>query len=58
MPHLKLDSEISDLLQDFLDEEGNADKKLTKIADGSFFSEGVNQEAAELETAQGRRGQR
>lgn len=56
--HLKLDSEISDLLQDSLDEEGNADKKLTKIADGSFFSEGINQEAAELETAQGRRGQR
>jgi len=45
--HLDLDSEIIDLLQDSLDEEGAADKKLTKIADGSFFSSGVNTEAAE-----------
>lgn len=45
--HLDLDSEIVDLLQATLDEEGAADKKLTKIADGSFFSAGVNTEAAE-----------
>jgi ferritin-like metal-binding protein YciE len=42
-----LDSEISDLLQETLDEEAAADKKLTKIAEGSFFSSGVNKEAAE-----------
>lgn len=48
--HLDLDSEIIDLLQDTLYEEGAADKKLTKIADGSFFSfnGGVNTEAAEF----------
>lgn len=45
--HLDLDSEIIDLLQATLDEEGSADKKLTKIADGSFFMSGVNTEAAE-----------
>lgn len=45
--HLDLNSEIVDLLQSTLDEEGAADKKLTKIADGSFFSPGVNTEAAE-----------
>lgn len=45
--HLDLSSEIIDLLQDTLNEEGAADKKLTTLADGSFFSTGVNQEAAE-----------
>lgn len=45
--HLDLDSEIVDLIQATLDEEGAADKKLTKIADGSFFMSGVNTEAAE-----------
>lgn len=44
--HLDLDSEIIDLLQETLDEEAAADKKLTKIADGSIFSSGVNREAA------------
>lgn len=44
--HLDLDSEISDLLQENLDEEGAADKKLTKLADGTFFSNGINKEAA------------
>lgn len=43
--HLELDSEIADLLQETLDEEGAADKKLTKIADGSLFTSGVNKEA-------------
>lgn len=44
--HLEMDSEVIDLLQATLDEEGAADKKLTKIACGSFFSSGVNKEAA------------
>lgn len=52
--NLNLDSEIIDLIQKNLDEEGTADKKLTKIADGSLFSSGINKEAAES----GRRGRR
>lgn len=44
--NLSLDSEIADLLQETLNEEGNADKTLTKIAEGSFFSSGVNKVAA------------
>ena len=44
--HLDLNGEIVDLIQETLDEEGSADKKLTKIADGSLFSSGVNREAA------------
>lgn len=44
---LDFDSDVIDLLQDSLDEEGAADKKLTKIADGSLFFSGVNKEAAE-----------
>lgn len=44
--HLDLDSEVVDLIQETLDEEAAADKKLTKIADGSFFTSGVNKEAA------------
>ena len=43
---LELDSEISTLLQANLDEEGAADKKLTKIAEGSFLVSGVNKSAA------------
>lgn len=43
---LELDSQIAKLLQTSLDEEGAADKKLTKIAEGSFFSAGVNKVAA------------
>lgn len=53
--HLDLDNEISDLLKETLDEEAAADKKLTKIADGSFFSSGVNKEAAESGTHRARR---
>lgn len=45
--HLSLDSKVMDLLQESLDEEGAADKKLTKIAEGSFFFSGINEEAAE-----------
>lgn len=37
--------EAADLLQDTLDEEGAADKKLTKLAEGSLFSTGINEEA-------------
>ncbi len=37
--------EIAELLQDSLDEEGNADKKLTSIAEGGFFSTGINETA-------------
>lgn len=33
------------LLQKSLDEEGNADKKLTSIAEGGIFSQGVNEKA-------------
>ncbi len=47
--HLSLEGEILDLLQETLDEEGNANKKLTKLADGTLFSSGINQEAAEGE---------
>lgn len=38
---------VADLLQATLDEEGNADKKLTKIAEGGLFKRGVNLEAHE-----------
>lgn len=38
-------NEIADLLQDTLDEEANADKKLTKIAEGGLFKTGVNLQA-------------
>ncbi|MBS4167518.1 ferritin-like domain-containing protein [Parachlamydia sp. AcF125] len=49
--HLGYDKEIIKLLQETLDEEGSADKKLTKIADGTFFSSGVNKEAVSEEAA-------
>lgn len=37
--------EAADLLQKTLDEEGAADKKLTKIAEGGLLSTGINQKA-------------
>ena len=40
---LNLDDDILSLLDTSLQEEGNADKKLTEIAEGSFFSDGLNQ---------------
>jgi ferritin-like metal-binding protein YciE len=43
--HLDLD-EAKDVLDQTLDEEGAADKLLTKIATGGVFKEGVNQKAA------------
>lgn len=45
--HLDLDKKIADLLQETLDEEGSADKKLTKLAEGGIFTDGINEEAAE-----------
>lgn len=38
--------EIADLLAETLEEESAADKKLTKIAEGSLFSSGVNKKAS------------
>ncbi len=37
--------DAADLLQDTLDEEGAADKKLTKLAEGTVFSSGINERA-------------
>ena len=37
--------EIADLLQQTLDEESAADEKLTDIAEGGFFTQGINEEA-------------
>lgn len=43
--------EIADILQQTLDEEGSADEKLTDIAEGGFFSKGINDLAeSELQT--------
>ena len=44
--HLELDRQVIDLIQTNLDEEGAADKKLTKLAEGGFFTDGINAEAA------------
>lgn len=38
-------SEAADLLQQTLDEEGNTDKKLTKLAEGGLLSSGINEQA-------------
>lgn len=38
-------NEAADLLQATLDEEANADKKLTQIAEGSLLASGINQQA-------------
>jgi ferritin-like metal-binding protein YciE len=37
--------EAADLLQNTLDEEGETDKKLTKLAEGSLMKTGINEEA-------------
>lgn len=55
---LDLDSEIIDLIQDSLDEEGAADKKLTKIAEGTLFKSGVNKNAAAVGSGNGRKAKR
>lgn len=49
--HLELKSEITKLLAENLKEKESADKKLGKIAKGSFFSLGVNEEAADTSVA-------
>lgn len=38
-------SDVADLLQETLDEEGNADRKLTKLAEGGFLTSGINYKA-------------
>jgi ferritin-like metal-binding protein YciE len=37
--------DAADILQDTLDEEGEADKKLTKLAEGNVFMTGINERA-------------
>lgn len=37
--------EVVDLLEDTLDEEAKADKKLTKLAEGTFLTTGINAKA-------------
>lgn len=44
--YLDMKDEIVNLIQESLNEEGSADKTLTKIAEGTMFSSGVNKEAA------------
>lgn len=46
--HLDLDGTAIELLHETLNEDSAADKKLTKIAEGSFFSSGVYEAAAEM----------
>lgn len=46
--NLSFEREIINLIQETLDEEGAADKKLTRIAEGSIFHAGINREAARL----------
>lgn len=38
-------SGVADKLQNILDQEGETDKKLTKLAEGGLFSEGINESA-------------
>jgi len=39
--------EIADLLEDTLKEKAKEDRQLTKVAQGSFFSKGINQQASQ-----------
>jgi ferritin-like metal-binding protein YciE len=41
---LELD-DVSELLEETLDEESSADERLSELAEGGFFSEGVNAQA-------------
>lgn len=41
--------EIANLLGETLDEESNLDKLLTRIAEGTFFTAGINKQAADAE---------
>lgn len=45
---LDLNGDIIDLIQATLDEEGEANKELTKVATGSFFTSGVNKNATRM----------
>lgn len=47
-------SSVADLLQETLDEEGNADKKLTKIAEGGLLKSGINHLANTADTSRRR----
>lgn len=49
---LNFDDEIIDLLQEILEEEENADEILTKLAEGTLFTSGVNKEAATATNSQ------
>jgi ferritin-like metal-binding protein YciE len=51
--HLNFNGDIIDAILETLDEEGTLNKKLTKIADGSLFEKGVNQEAVGAAGAHG-----
>lgn len=44
--HLNM-NDVADMLQKTLDEESKTNEKLTKLAEGSSFREGINQEAVE-----------
>ena len=46
--HLDLADEVANNFQDTLDEEGALDHVLTKIADGSVFTSGINEVAAKI----------
>lgn len=52
---LDYESEIVDLLKESIKEEEAADKKLTKIAEGTFFTSGVNKEACDMDMSSGAR---
>lgn len=41
-------NEIADLLEDSLNEKAQEDRQLTRLAQGSFFSKGINQEATQV----------
>jgi ferritin-like metal-binding protein YciE len=43
--HMEMD-EIEDMLQEILDEEGKTNKKLTKLAEGTWLTTGINVKAA------------
>lgn len=40
--------DIAELLKETLDEEGSADRKLSEIAEGGFFTVGINKRASEI----------
>ena len=40
--------DVADLLQETLDEEGDTNKKLTKLAEGGFLETGINKQASRM----------